>query len=285
MTRFSTGAGRYPNNTLVPEENDYFDLTIIGGDKSKNFEWKLNGFSYKVKNDVTSGVGYVPNTGSDVIETATNIVELYSVLPEGIGAAIFSNEIRNMNVNIKGYYQVTGSTINLNYRKNGFNVFANGTFFEPNQLDVNNNKTNRIADIASFKGNFGLGKKFSLANFNVNLSSRLNWVGERQVGAGTTKSSNLGYELSGKIPSYMILNGNMIIGHKKFSQVKLNISGANLLNAIYFHPGPRSGNGDYGIAPPEATWSQTVNYQILNDFVPYVRQRSRFLLFKLIFDF
>ena len=190
-----------------------------------------------------------------------------------------------MNVNIKGYYQVTGSTFSLNYRKNGFNVFANGTFFEPNQLDVNNNKTNRIADIASFKGNFGLGKKFSLANFNVNLSSRLNWVGERQVGAGTTKSSNLGYELSGKIPSYMILNGNMIIGHKKFSQVKLNISGANLLNAIYFHPGPRSGNGDYGIAPPEATWSQTVNYQILNDFVPYVRQRSRFLLFKLIFDF
>ena len=150
---------------------------------------------------------------------------------------------------------------------------------------VNNKKTSRIADIASLKGNFGLGKKMSLGNFNLNVSSRLNWVGERQVGDGTTKSGSLGYEQSGKIPSYLILNGNIIIGHKKFSQVKLNISGANILNAVYFHPGPRSANGDYGLAPAEATWSDTVNNQIRFDFVPYVRQRARFLVFKLIFDF
>jgi len=34
-----------------------------------------------------------------------------------------------------------------------------------------------------------------------------------------------------------------------------------------------------------AQWNDTVNNQILFDFVPYVRQRSRFLVFKLIFDF
>jgi hypothetical protein len=283
-TRFSTGAGRYPNNSLVPEENDYFDLTIMGGNKSRTFEWKLNGFTYKVKNAVTSGKGYVPSSGSTVVETGTSESELLQLL-DAQGITPSSGEIRNMNVNIKGYYQVTGSTISFNYRKNGFNVFANGTFFEPNQLDVNNNKINRIADIASLKGNFGLGKRMSLGGFNLNLSSRLNWVGVRKVGAGTTKSGSLGYELSGKIPSYLILNGNLIIGHKNFSHVKLNISGANLLDAIYFHPGPRSANGDYGLAAPEAEWNNTVNNQILFDFVPYVRQRSRFLVFKLIFDF
>lgn len=47
----------------------------------------------------------------------------------------------------------------------------------------------------------------------------------------------------------------------------------------------RSANGDYGLAAPEAQWNDTVNNQILFDFVPYVRQRSRFLVFKLIFDF
>ena len=125
----------------------------------------------------------------------------------------------------------------------------------------------------------------SLGGFNLNLSSRLNWVGDRKVGPGTTKSGSLGYELSGKIPSYLILNGNLIIGHKKFSHVKLNISGANLLNTIYFHPGPRSANGDYGLAAPETQWNETVNNQILFDFVPYVRQRSRFLVFKLILTF
>lgn len=283
-TRFSTGAGRYPNNTLVPEENDYFDLTIMGGNKSRTFEWKLNGFSYKVKNAVTSGKGYVPSSGFAVVETETGESELLQAL-DAQGITPDSNEIKNMNVNIKGYYQVVGSTMSLNYRKNGFNVFANGTFFEPNQLDVNNNKINRIADIASLKGNFGLGKRMSLGSFNLNLSSRLNWVGERKVGAGTTKSGSLGYELSGKIPSYFILNGNLIIGHKKFSHVKLNVSGFNLLDTVYFHPGPRSANGDYGLAPPEADWNSTVNNQILFDFVPYVRQRSRLLVFKLIFDF
>jgi outer membrane receptor for ferrienterochelin and colicins len=283
-TRFSTGAGRFPNNTLVPEENDYFDLTIMGGNKSKTFEWKLNGFSYKVKNAVTGGKGYVPSSGTTVVETGTSDAELKQLL-DSQGISHNRSEIRNMNVNIKGYYQVMGSTFSLNYRKNGFSIFANGTFFEPNQLDVNNNKINRIADIASLKGNFGFGKRMSLGNFNLNLSSRLNWVGARMVGAGTTKSGSLGYELSGEIPSYLILNGNFIIGHKKFSHVKLNISGANLLNAIYFHPGPRSANGDYGLAAPEANWNDTVNNQILFDFVPYVRQRSRFLVFKLIFDF
>ena len=283
-TRFSTGAGRYPNNILVPEENDYFDLTIMGGNKSRTFEWKLNGFSYKVKNAVTSGKGYVPSTGTNVLETETSEDELVAIL-DAQGVSYSSDEIYSMNVNIKGYYQVNGSTFSLKYRKNGFNVFANGTFFDPNQLDVNNNKTSRIADIASLKGNFGLGKKMSLWNFNLNISSRLNWVGDRQVGDGTTKSGSLGYEQSGIIPSYFILNGNIIIGHKKFSQVKLNISGANILNAVYFHPGPRSANGDYGLAPAEATWSDTVNNQIRFDFVPYVRQRARFLVFKLIFDF
>ena len=283
-TRFSTGAGRYPNNILVPEENDYFDLTIMGGNKSRTFEWKLNGFSYKVKNAVTSGKGYVPSTGTSVVETETSEDELITLL-DSQGVSYSSDDIQTMNVNIKGYYQVVGSTFSLNYRKNGFNVFANGTFFDPNQLDVDNNKTNRISDIASLKGNLGLGKKMSLGNFNLNVSSRLNWVGEKQVGDGTTKSGSLGYEQSGKIPSYLILNGNIIIGHKKFSQVKLNISGANLLDVIYFHPGPRSANGDYGLAPSEATWSDTVNNQIRFDFVPYVRQRARFLVFKLIFDF
>ena len=148
---FSTGAGRFPNNSLVPEENDYFDLTIIGGNKSKSFEWKLNGFSYKVKNEVTSGKGYVPSSGSTVVETETTESDLIQLL-DSQGVTYSSGEIRNMNVNIKGYYQVMGSTFSLNYRRNGFNVFANGTFFEPNQLDVNNNKINRIADIASFKG-------------------------------------------------------------------------------------------------------------------------------------
>ncbi len=84
---------------------------------------------------------------------------------------------------------------------------------------------------------------------------------------------------------HLILNGNLIIGHKKFSHVKLNIYGANLLNAIYFQPGPRSANGDYGLAALEAQWNNTVNNQILFVFVPDVRQKSRFLDFKLIFDF
>ena len=102
----------------------------MGGNKSRTFEWKLNGFSYKVKNAVTSGKGYVPSSGSTVVETGTSESELLQLL-DAQGITPSSGEIRNMNVNIKGYYQVTGSTISLNYRKNGFNVFANGTFLSP----------------------------------------------------------------------------------------------------------------------------------------------------------
>ena len=80
----------------------------------------------------------------------------------------------------------------------------------------------------------------------------------------------MGLDGTGKIPAYTIFNGSFMYTHKNIPQLTLQVTVNNVLNSLYYSPGPRTANGNY-----------INNY---NGFVPYVPQENRNFRFSLIFD-
>ena len=162
-----------------------------------------------------------------------------------------------------GKLHISGIQANLDYTYKNYAAYANYTYTNPKNmkpLDKDGNPRNdgstlRIGDIASHQANVGVNARY-FERLNVNL--RLNYVGDRRTGQGTTAEEN-NFD---KIDAYTVLNGALsyeVPAPGEFpgrltAQVVVN----NLFDARYFHPGVRSAAGEFAARLPQNERNLTV---------------------------
>lgn len=203
-TKYSSAGNRIPNPTLKTE--NLTNLEVSAG-------FRLN---KSFQADVTVYRDYIDN----VVGT---------VAVEGS-----SGKVQNQNI---GRFTITGVQANANYQIETFSAYFNYTFCDPKQTyseagDVDN----RVGDISSHQFNLGANKLF-FDQLNVNL--RLNFVGERPTGTGTTVPLNTDF-----FPTTAILNGAVTYANKKIVPgLALQVVCNNILNTTYFDPGTKAADG------------------------------------------
>jgi len=132
-----------------------------------------------------------------------------------------------------GSLEIRGVQAQLNYKYNNYDVYANYTFTDP--WNTEKDTKIRIGDIASHHANFGINAVY-LENLNINF--RINYIGERKTGPGTTVPANLS-----KFPSHII--ANLAVTYDNFLVEGISLQGIcnNLFDQKYFDPGVRSADG------------------------------------------
>lgn len=131
-----------------------------------------------------------------------------------------------------GTFIVYGLQSTATYKVGSFSSYLNYTFTNPQ--DKENDL--RIGDIATHQINWGANYRYR-KHLNGNL--RLNFVGERKTGEGTTVSIN-----PDTFPSHLVLNATL--GYRNIIPgLSLQVAINNLLGEEYFHPGPRSASGSF----------------------------------------
>jgi outer membrane receptor protein involved in Fe transport len=134
-----------------------------------------------------------------------------------------------------GSLQIKGIQSILNYSFNNYQIYANYTFTEPRNTEAGNEA--RIGDIASHHVNAGINAKY-FEKFNINI--RLNYIGDRKTGSGTSVPSN-----SEKFPALFLLNGSLSYQNILETGFTFQLSCNNILNKEYFDPGIRSADGSF----------------------------------------
>lgn len=211
--RYAVSSTRLLNNpTLKPDRIDNFELTA----------------------------NYVPSSRMQVGVTA-----YYSIFSDIVEETSVSyNNSRTQQKQNTGKAMVYGlqatADIKLNDR---FQVYANYTYTNATREDtLKRNETKRnaltVGDIAAHHINAGINGKFLKNRLNANL--RLNYVGDRPVGPGTSVPTNV-LQPGGQFPAYFLLNS--AVTYQLNRAVHLQVIGNNLLNLEYFDPGTRSANG------------------------------------------
>ncbi len=203
---FSTTSTRASNPNLNPE-------------KVKNFEVSVG---YKFSKNIYFDIDYFHSDYFDVVGAVDGLV-----LP---------NDKSQMYMNI-GSLKIQGIQSNLNVKFKTYKMYLNYTYTNPRNNILNNDKLTGeyqpIADIATHKANLGINAVY-FEKLNVNL--RMNYVGEKKAGTGTTVPAN-----PGEFPAYMLLNG--AIGWNNIVKgLDLQLVCNNILNKEYFDPGIRTAN-------------------------------------------
>ena len=167
-----------------------------------------------------------------------------------------SGLIQNQNI---GQFRIMGIQANANYQVESFSAYFNYTFCNPKQIYSETGEVdNRVGDISSHQFNIGANKKF-FNQLNVNL--RMNFVGNRPTGQGTTVPLN-----TDVFPATAILNGAITYSNNKIVPgLALQLVCNNILNTTYFHPGTKAADG---VTSPTS-----------------ILERGRHLLFTLSYDF
>jgi outer membrane receptor for ferrienterochelin and colicin len=246
-TKFSTGGGRTPNPDLGTEKINFFDVSMSGNLAKRTFEWELMAYASYINDAVAS------STDSNGITKNRNI----------------------------GSYRILGTMATFRYNASGgrLKAYVNHTYMHPFQTDDGINrdfKPVRIGDIASHHANAGVTWRFHLGGLQNSLDIRANYVSDRPVGPGTTQVGNVGVP-DNVVKAYLIFNGAFNVSHKKAPWMRLAIISNNILNdnildpadTRYYHPGPRAASA---------------SYSNISGNVPYVPQRSRYLVARLTFD-
>ena len=129
-----------------------------------------------------------------------------------------------------GERSIYGAQANVNYKDKQLRLYLNYTFTNPTDTDLLGEER-RIADIASHQLNFGGNYKF---NNGLNINLRTNFMGDREVGQGTTVPTNTAI-----FSPYFLLNAT--IGYKFFKE-KFNFQYTvnNILDHQHYSPGIRS---------------------------------------------
>ncbi len=129
-----------------------------------------------------------------------------------------------------GQRSIYGAQANVNYKDKQLRLYLNYTFTNPTDTDLLGEER-RIADIASHQLNFGGNYKF---NDGLNINLRTNFIGDREVGQGTTVPANTAI-----FSPYFLLNAT--IGYKFFKE-KFNFQYTvnNILDHQHYSPGIRS---------------------------------------------
>ena len=265
FNKFSTGGNRIPNPNLLPEEIQYWDLSLLGSSDNKKFKWNLTGFVYEVQNAIDLKVNEL-----------------------GFG----------QNVNEDAYVTI-GGMLNLKYQSKLLRLDLNGTFLDPYEgsLSLKEVLTSELSsetvveekkagDIAQLRFNMGVTTFIDGKSFQSSLNLRANYVGEKLVGPNTTQFLNFGLNQTNRIPEYFVLNSNFIFGFKQLPSLKFSLSLNNILNKLYYHPGIRSAAGSFDLRLREEgeNYTQWINRSLTGQNVPYASQRGRHFNFKIILD-
>jgi len=184
-------------------------------ERVKNFElgagWNVNRHLYV---DISAYRAYY----NDVIGTVT------VMLPD--------SQTTTQHQNI-GALRIEGLQARASFQYQNYSAYANYTFTHP----WNTKDDVRIGDIASHRINIGTN---ALLYDHFNLNVRLNYVGDRKTGVGTTVRDNP----RNKINSYTLLNG-AVTYQNLYPGLTLQLAIDNLTDTEYFDPGVRSADGDY----------------------------------------
>ena len=256
-TKYSTGGGRTPNPDLKTEAIDFINLEYLGQNESGSLGWEVNAFHHVIDGAVAVG-------------TLDKIKRYYNA----------------------GQYNTFGIISGFYYKpkSNEWNIQLNHTYIEPWQTKSNFvviDSNIRIGDIAKHRVNLSITKQTDFGLFTNVLNVRANYVSERPIGAGTTQPFNRGVGDTGKIPAYLLVNGNIAFKAKMIPFLRLDLSIENVLNKNildnnnpeYYHPGAREAEGNFnllGDAPGTSYGDQ---------YVPYFTQRPRFMTLKLSYSF
>ncbi len=224
-TKYSAAGNRIPNPSLKTENMQNFEISA-GFRLNKAFHADITIY----RDYIYNVVGTVKVDGS-------------------------SGKVQNQNI---GKFEITGIMANAVYQIESFSAYFNYTFCDPKQTyseagDVDN----RVGDISSHQFNLGADKVF-FNQLDVNL--RLNFVGNRPTGEGTTVPLN-----TDVFPTTAILNGAISYSNKKIVPgLALQLVCNNILDTKYFDPGTKAADG---VNSPTA-----------------ILQRGRHFLLKLSYD-
>lgn len=212
FTKYATTTARQLSNpTLQPEEVQNFEITAY---------WKHSNFSVDI-------AAY----RSDF----SGVVSEVTVAYEGG----YTNQFQP-----SGSLLIHGIQANAKYKSGNLTAYSNYTFTHP--MNTEDDEKVRIADIASHQVNLG-GNYIVTRGLNINL--RMNLVGERETGEGTTITTNT----TDKIKPYTVMFATVgYTNHKIMKGLLLQLIVNNILNNKYYHPGIRSANGsDYASYLPQ----------------------------------
>ena len=202
FTKFATAGNRIPNPNL-------------GTESIKNYEFSA---SKKITKFFTADVTFYE-----------------SIIKDVVGVRTFANgSSQNQNL---GEFKIFGIQSNVLFIKKDLTLVANYTYTKPKQTkdDTGKDADLVVADIANHHLNF-------IANYlfikKLNINFRVNYVGSKQAGTGTSVPANP----EKNFPAYTIANAtigwvNILPG------TTLQLLCNNLLDKNYFNPAGRAADG------------------------------------------
>ena len=235
------------NGDLKTEKIKYVSLSASGTSANKNWSWEF-----------VTYLGDLDGISRQVALSGTSI------------------QRRN-----EGEFNTRGAMANTQLKiwEGKLTIFGNYSFFNTFELlrDSLNTQKVRMGGIAPHHANLGLSSRIHAGNWRAHLDVRANYVSRRPFGPQTTLPNNTGLDGTYIIPQYLIFDGNLVLGHNSFPQMRFALSAQNILNnnlldpnnQRYFHPGPGDGSA---------------SYLAVDGFVPYIPQRNRFLIARIILD-
>lgn len=253
FTKYSTGGGRVPNPELKTEAINFINFEYLGHISNEELGWEINAFGYLIDGAVASGV------------------------IQGVRKNYNAGEYRTLGLMSGFFYKP---------KSREWNIQVNHTYFKPEQISstfLELKNPVRLGDIASHRVNLSLTKQTHLGKLSNVLNLRANYVSERPIGPGTTQENNPGVGDTGKIPAYILVNGNIGFKMQTLPQLRLDLSVENILNKNildnnnpeYYHPGPREASGTFNLP------SDILGRSYGDRNIPYFPQRPRFILLRL----
>ena len=152
----------------------------------------------------------------------------------------------NMTINgkLKNQYQDIGQSLVYGAQMaseiflwNNISVYANMTYTDPESIFTSSkgaDSTVRTGDIAAYSANAGVNIPFLK---KLNLNTRLNIVGNKPTGKGSSIASNPYTD----VPGYTLLNATL--GYKVVKNILLQVGCNNIFNTRYYSPGVRTADG------------------------------------------
>jgi outer membrane receptor protein involved in Fe transport len=133
-----------------------------------------------------------------------------------------------------GELEIAGLETTLGWEIGPHRIDANLTWTDPRVIDPRQGDP-RIADIARFRANLVADSRLG-ERWRADL--RLNWVGERPAGPGTTVANP-----AGPAPSYFVAAAAVTFTHPRLYGARLQLLIDNLFDARYDHPGLGAADG------------------------------------------
>tara|TARA_B100001059_G_scaffold100683_1_gene100433 strand:+ start:97249 stop:100323 length:3075 start_codon:yes stop_codon:yes gene_type:complete len=306
-TKYSTGTNRVPNPRVKPERIEYIDFSIT--DYGKVFNWNITAFAHKIEDAISSkrlpiSLDYYANKDIHVNVGEYDIKGLFAQfgLKWG-GFHFYANGTYTSGIKSgeRDIYEIAAEFP-------GVANFLNST--DQNNVNVLNAEIQElsdvkdIADIANIKANAGVTKSFNTQQIFTSINLRANYVGKKKVGFGTTVPTNPGvinasegyvntsdksefrFE-NASIPSYFVINGNLLFDIKALKGVRLGLQMRNILNQKYYHPGPAQAGATIGMVdqPEGMDYRNYYSTTSSNKHILYVPQMLQNYTLSLLYSF